>query len=166
MKPIKTKKQTKYALELILSEADKHLTEILSSVNNSSNRSFYLFGLYLSLIAFSFSRIINQEYQYFILLIGSVISCFILKNNLFPLSKEIKGSQPSNILIPYFDDFKDEKLDKEYLSVLIESYDSSIELNKNLIQKMVKNYSNSFKFLILSVLIFSIVFLFIFFQCN
>lgn len=166
MKPIKTKNYTKYTLELILSEADKHFTEVLYSVNKNSNRSFYLFGLYLSVIAFSFTKIINQEYQYFVLLLGSVISCVILKNNLFPFKKEIKGSKPSDIVIPYFEDFKDEKLDKESLSVLIESYDTSIELNKNLIQNMVKNYSNSFKFLILSVLIFSIIFLLMFFKCN
>ena len=131
MKPIKTKNYTKYSLELILSEADKHFTEVLNSVNQNSNRSFYLFGLYLSIIAFSFAKILNQEYLYFILLLGSAVSCMILKNNLFPFKKEIKGSQPSNIIISYFDDFKDENLDKEYLSVLIESYDSSIEFNKD-----------------------------------
>lgn len=166
MKYIKTENHTKYALELIFSEADKHLTTVLDSINKSSNRSFYLFGLYLSVITFSFSKIINQDYCYFILLIGSIVSCFVIKNNLLPLSKEIKGCKPTDILIPYFDDFKEEKLEKEYLSVLIESYDKSIELNKNLIQNMVKNYSNSFKILISSVFVFSIVFLFIFFKCN
>jgi len=166
MEPISTKNHTKYTLELILSESDKHFTEVSDSISKISNRSFYLFALYLSLITFSFSEIIKQDYEYFILLIGTIVSCFILKNNLFPLKKEIKGSKPSDIVLPYFDDFKNEDLDKEYLSTLIESYDASIELNKDLIKKMVKKYSNSFINLIVFVFVFFFVFLYLFIKCN
>lgn len=166
MEQINIKKHTKYSLEFVFSESDKHLTDVLNSISQNSNRSFFLFGLYLSLMTFSFSKIITQEYEYLILLIGSIISSLILRNNLFPTLRDIKGSKPSDMILSYFDDFKNENLEKEYLATQIHSYNDSIELNKNLICKMVKRYSDSFKNLIVFVFIFFVIFLFMFIKSH
>jgi len=166
MKQIDTKKFTKYTLEVILSESDKHFTEISESINKISERSFFLFALYLSLITYSFYEIIKEDYKYLILLFGSIISCLILKNNLFPLRKELKGAKPSDLVIEYFEKFKNEDLEKEYLATIIESYNTSIDTNKDLIKKMVNRYSNSFKNLILFIILFFIFFLYVLIKCN
>ena len=59
MKEIDINKHTKYTLELIFSESDKHLSDVLTSIIRNSNRSFYLFGLFLTVITFSFSEILK-----------------------------------------------------------------------------------------------------------
>ena len=166
MKQIDIKKHSKYSLEFIFSESDKHFTDVLNSVNQNSSRSFLLFGIYLSLITFSFSKLLTQNFEYLILLIGGIISSIILIKNLFPINKEIKGSSPSSLISPYFDNFKKEELEMEYLATQIHSYNDSIELNKKLIKKMVNRYSNSVKNLLLFVLLFSIFFTFITIKSN
>ena len=166
MEEINIKKHTKYTLELIFSEADKHLSDVLNSILRSSNRSFYLFGLYLTVIAFSFSEILNSKYEYSVLLFGTILSSLVLKNNLFPSSRYLKGSSPIDMIIPYFNNFKNKTLEKEYLACQIQSYNDSIENNKELLKKMTNNYSKSFKLLIITFLIFFIIFLILFIKYN
>lgn len=166
MEEINITKHTIKTLDFIFKEADKNLSDVLNAINQNSNRSFFLFGLYISLISFSFSKIITFEYQYFILLIGAVISCLIIRKNLFPTIKEIKGSTPSDMINTYFDDFKNEELEKEYLATQIQSYDTSIGLNRDLINKMTNRYVNSFKILILFTSLFFLVFFIMFIKCD
>jgi hypothetical protein len=166
MKQINIKNHTKNSLEFIFSEADKHFTDVLNSVGQTSNRSFLLFGIYISLITFSFAKMLTNDFEYFILLIGGIISSVILFRNLFPINREIKGSPPSSLISPYFDNFKKEKLEKEYLATQIHSYNDSIELNKTLIKKMVNRYSNSAINLIVFILLFAFFFIYITIECN
>ena len=166
MKDLDLNKQTKYSLEFILSEGDKHFTEILNSINQNSNRSFLLFGVYLSLITFSFTQIISNNYEYIILFFGATISSLILKNNLFPNKREIKGSSPSVFNNSYFDSFDNEELEKEYIATQIYSYNDSIDINKHLIDKMVKRYMNSIYVVFLFILFFLFFYIYISTQCK
>ena len=163
MESINTENQTKYTLELILSEADKHFSEMLSSVEKNTNRSYYLFGLYVSVVAYSFNEITKLNNEYLILIFGSVISCVILFKNLFPISKEIKGAKPEDLIQDYFNDFKDDYLEKEYLASLIESYNDSILINETLIKEMTERYKYSVYNIAITFFLF---FLFFFIKCH
>ncbi len=159
MNEIKIEKHTTNTLKFIFEESDKFYSEVSNSITQSSNRSFLLFGLYLSIISFSFSKLITFEYEYSILFIGSIMSCLIIRKNLFPTAKERRGSIPKDIISEYFDNFEGEDLEKEYLATQIQSYNTSIGLNLELVDKMTKNYIRSF----LNLIVFLILFVLIFF---
>ncbi|MEX6627590.1 hypothetical protein [Tenacibaculum salmonis] len=161
MKEINIENQTKNSLEFIFNEANKHFTEILNSVNRNINRSFVLLGIYITLITFSFSKIITQDYEYIVLLVGGVISILFIRRNIFPNNREIIGASPSRFFLEYFDSFKGEGLEKEYLISTILSYEDSMDINKTLITKMVKRYKNSIYCFILFLVVFFILFAYV-----
>jgi hypothetical protein len=84
MNEIDITKHTKYTLELIFSEADKMANQLLKSLSESVNKSFVLFAVFSSLFSFSFVQVIEANWFYLFLLVGSVISCLIIHKNLFP----------------------------------------------------------------------------------
>ncbi|MBW8200101.1 hypothetical protein [Flagellimonas abyssi] len=165
MEHIKAEHHTKESLSFIFSEADKHLTDVIDAVRSNSNRSFFLFGFYMSIASFSYLEIVDSKYVYLILLTGCVLSALFLLKNISPTVIEIKGSSPSDVLVSYFDYFKDQELEKELLVVQIESYQKSIELNKVLVSKMSTRYIWSFRILLTFILVFLFVYSFLFFKC-
>tara|TARA_R110002153_G_scaffold268571_2_gene433462 strand:+ start:2615 stop:3253 length:639 start_codon:yes stop_codon:yes gene_type:complete len=166
MEHINIKEHTKESLTFIFYEADKHFSSVIDAVKANSNRSFFLFGLYLSIASFSFSEVIELKYEYLILLVGCVVSAIFLLKNISPTIIEISGSSPSDILVPYFSSFKKEELEMELLATQIESYNESIRLNKILVSKMSNRYIWSFKILLFFILVFIFVFSFFLFKSN
>lgn len=166
MEHINIKKHTKETLTFVFSEADKHFSSVIDAVKSNSNRSFFLFGLYLSIASFSFSQLIELKYEYIILLLGCIVSAFLLLKNISPTIIEISGSSPSDILVPYFNNFEKEELEKELLATQIESYNESIRLNKILVSKMSNRYIWAFRIILLFILVFVFVFSFFLFKSN
>ena len=165
MKTIDISKHTKYSLELIFSEADKLATQILSSISENRNKSFFLFAFIASLISFSFIKITESDFNYLILLIGGAFSCVLLRKNLFPQTIGFRGALPENLIISYFDKFKDDDLNKEYLATQIQSYNDAMNHNKEEMIAMVKRFKNAALFMFFTFIIFGIAFLIGFIEC-
>lgn len=165
MKQIDINKHTKYSLELIFSEADKMANQLLKSLSENVNKSFILFAIFSSLFSYSFVQIVQSEFLYIILLIGSVVSCFVIHKNLFPFVVNFNGALPEKMLDTYFDDYEGEILEKEYLATQIQSYNYAMNSNQQTIKKMVKRFYNSIKVMVLSFALFGIVYLYLFIKC-
>ena len=164
MEQIKTKKHTIYTLELIFSEADKMANHILDSISENRNKSFLLFAFITSVFSYSFIKLTELEYSYSVLILGSVISLFYLRKNLFPQTIGFNGALPENMIDSYFDNFKNEKLEKEYLATQIESYNSAMNNNKTQMLKMVTRFKISAIITLVSFILFGFVFLFVFIE--
>ena len=160
MEQIKTKKHTKYTVELIFSVADKIAIHILDSISENRNKSFLLFAFITSILSYSFIKITEHEYSYSVLLIGCFISLLFLRKNLFPQTITFNGALPENMINPYFNDFKNEKLEKEYLATQIETYNSAMNNNRVQILKMVSRFKISAIITLISFFLFGLVFLF------
>jgi len=160
MEQIKTKKHTKFTLELIFSEADKMATHILDSISENRNKSFLLFAFITSILSYSFIKITEYDYSYCVLLIGCIISLWFLRKNLFPQTIIFNGALPENIINSYFEDFKNEKLEKEYLATQIETYNSAMNNNRVQMSKMVSRFKISAIITLVSFFLFGFVFLF------
>lgn len=162
MENIDISKYSRYSLELILSEADKMANQLLKSLSENVNKSFVLFAIYSSIFSYSFIKITespflaDSQFLYSILLIGSVISCVVIHKNLFPTKVIFNGSLPEKMIDPYFDSFKDDDLDKEYLATQIQSYNFGINMNHKTIEKMVGRFYRSVWVMISSFLLFAI----------
>lgn len=165
MKPIEINTQTKYTLELIFSEADKMAVQILKSISENRNKSFVLFALISSLFSFSFIKFTENQYEYSILLIGSLIGCCFLRKNLFPQTISFNGALPENMINSYFNDFKGEILEKEYLATQIESYNKAMSDNRKEMSKMVSRFRYSVITILVTFILFGIIFLFRFIEC-
>jgi hypothetical protein len=160
MEQIKTKKHTKFTLELIFSEADKMASHILDSISENRNKSFILFAFITSILSYSFVKITELSYTYFVLLIGSIVGLWFLRKNLFPQTITFNGALPENMINIYFNDFKNEKLEKEYLATQIETYNSSMNSNRVQMSKMVSRFKISVIITLISFFVFGLVFLF------
>lgn len=160
MEQINTKKHTKYTLELIFSEADKMATHLLSSISENRNKSFLLFAFITSVFSYSFIKITELQYSYSVLIVGSIISLLFLRKNLFPQTISFNGALPENMIDSYFDDFKDSKLEKEYLATQIESYNKAMKNNRVQMSKMVDRFKISAIITLVSFFLFGFVFLF------
>jgi hypothetical protein len=160
MKSIKIKNHTKYTLELIFSEADKMATHILNSISENRNKSFLLFAFITSVFSYSFIKFTELQYSYIVLIVGSIISLLFLRKNLFPQTISFNGALPENMIESYFDDFKDDKLEKEYLATQIESYNIAMNNNREQMSKMVDRFKLSVIITLVSFLLFGLVFLF------
>lgn len=158
MKNIDISKYTKYSLELIFSEADKSATESLLFISETSKRSLILFAIYISLFSFSFFKIVELDYSYFILFIGSVISGFILRKNLLPYSISPKGANVEKMMDDYFISFSKRDQDKERLSSLIESYKYVIDRNFYTSRLMVSRFKKSVKSIAITLIVFGSAF--------
>jgi|SRR5690606_1620167 len=165
MKSIDINRHTKYSLELIFSEADKMAVQILKSISENRNKSFVLFALLSSLFSFSFIKFTENQYDYTVLLIGTLLGCIFLRKNLFPQTISFNGSLPENMINSYFDNFEDETLEKEYLATQIESYNKAMSDNREEMSKMVNRFRNSVISVLVSFILFGIVFLFRFIEC-
>ena len=135
MEQINIEKHTKYSLELIFSEADKIANQLLKSLSENVNKSFILFAIFSSLFSYSFVKVIESDFLYTILLLGSVISCIVIHKNLFPFVINFNGALPEKMLDPYFDEFEGETLEKEYLATQIQSYNLAMNSNEQTIKK-------------------------------
>lgn len=160
MKPITTKNHTKYTLELIFSEADKMATHILNSISENRNKSFLLFAFITSVFSYSFIKFTELQYSYAVLIVGSIISLLFLRKNLFPQTISFNGALPENMIDSYFNNFKDDKLEKEYLATQIESYNIAMNNNREQMSKMVDRFKLSALITLVSFLFFGLVFLF------
>jgi hypothetical protein len=160
MKSIKTKNHTKYTLELIFSEADKMATHILNSISENRNKSFLLFAFITSIFSYSFIKLTEFQYSYIVLIAGSIISLLFLRKNLFPQTISFNGALPENMIESYFDEFKDENLEKEYLTTQIESYNFAMNNNREQMSKMVDRFKLSVIITLVSFLLFGFIFLF------
>jgi len=165
MKDINISKQTKYTLELIFAESDKMAVQILKSISENRNKSFVLFALISSLFSFSFIKLTDFQFDYSILLIGSLVSCIFLRKNLFPRKVSFNGSLPENMVNSYFDDFMGENLEKEYLATQIQSYNQAMSNNRDEMLKMVNRFKYSVVSILVAFIFFGIVFLFRFVEC-
>ena len=165
MEQINIEKHTKYSLELIFSEADKIANQLLKSLSENVNKSFILFAIFSSLFSYSFVKVIESDFLYTILLLGSVISCIVIHKNLFPFVINFNGALPEKMLDPYFDEFEGETLEKEYLATQIQSYNLAMNSNEQTIKKMVKRFNNSILVIISSFALFGIAFLYMFIKC-
>ena len=165
MEQINIEKHTKYSLELIFSEADKIANQLLKSLSENVNKSFILFAIFSSLFSYSFVKVIESDFLYTILLLGSVISCILIHKNLFPFVINFNGALPEKMLDPYFDEFEGETLEKEYLATQIQSYNLAMNSNEQTIKKMVKRFNNSILVIISSFALFGIAFLYMFIKC-
>jgi hypothetical protein len=162
MKEIDITKHTKYSLQLIFSEADKMASQLLKSLSENVNKSFVLFAVFSSLFSYSFVKVVQSDYLYIILLIGSVISSVVIHKNLFPFKVKFNGALPEKMIDPYFDNFEGEILEKEYLATQIQSYNYAMDSNHKTIKKMVRRFYNSIWVILSSFTLFGIVFLFLF----
>jgi hypothetical protein len=160
MKEIDITKYTKYSLELIFSEADKMANQLLKSLSENVNKSFVLFALFSSLFSYSFVKVIQSDYLYIILLIGSVISSIVIHKNIFPFKVKFNGALPEKMIDPYFHNFKGEILEKEYLATQIQSYNDAMDSNHKTIMRMVNRFYNSIWVILSSFTFFGIIFLF------
>ena len=156
---------TKHSLELIFTEADKLSTHFLNSIKSNTSRSFFLIGIYISIITYSFFEILKYNFEYVLLLIGGVISLFVLFKNIIPDEISFRGVYPDAMLSSYFTDFKGVKLEIEVVNVLIRKYNKDIKGNKILINIMTNRYLKSIKIMAISFIVFSIVSLFFFIKC-
>jgi hypothetical protein len=160
MEQIITKQYTKYTLEFIFSEANKMATHILDSISENRKKSFFLFAFTASILSYSFLKITECDYSYFVLLIGSIVSLWFLRNNLFPQTVTFNGALPENMINPYFNNFTEEKLEKEYLATQIETYNSSMSSNRVQMSKMVSRFKTSAVITLVSFFVFGFFFLF------
>ena len=157
MKELDISKYTKYTLELIFAEADKLQGNLLKSISENTNKSFLLFAIYTSIISFSFFKLIEKEYSYCIILVGGISGCLFIIKNLFPNYIEFNGALPENMVHEYFNNFKEEELDKEYLATQIQSYNFALKKNNITIEKMVRRFFTSVSILIVTLFIFSVI---------
>jgi hypothetical protein len=164
MKEIEVAKKTKYTLELIFTETDKMAVEILKSISENTNKSFIVFALISSLFSYSFIKLTGSQYDYALLLIGSLISCLFLRKNLFPRKMSFNGALPENMIHSYFDKFKGEELEKEYLATQIQSYNQAMSDNRNEMLKMVSRFKKAVYTILISFAFFGIAFLFRFIE--
>lgn len=165
MKKIEIERYTLYSLELILSEANKLSEQILKSISECVNKSFILFTLYSSIFSFSFVKVVGLDFSYLILLIGTIISNFIIRKNIFPNYISFNGVLPENIFISYYNDFSNEELEKELLATQIESYNCAMNKNRTTIEEMSNRFSTSIYCMLLFFVLFGIVFLISFIEC-
>ncbi|SHG47473.1 hypothetical protein SAMN05444396_1202 [Flavobacterium segetis] len=167
MNAIETEKHTKYSLELIFNEADKMSTDLLGSISENVNKSFILLAIYFSVLSFSFFKIIeNYNFLYSILIIGTLLGCYVLRKNIFPNTICLKGALPEIMLQDYFSSFTEEDLDKEYLATQIESYNYAMIENKKTIEKMVIRFKKSIYIVLFSFFLFGFISaLFLFTEC-
>ncbi len=165
MEAIDISKHTKYTLEFIFSEADKMADQILKSISENRNKSFVLFTLISSLFSFSFMKLTGYQYHYLVLLVGCFIGFIFLRKNLFPQRIRFNGSLPENMINTYFDIFKDDILEKEYLATQIQSYNQAMSDNRDEMLKMVKRFKNSTISVLISFIIFGIIFLLRLIEC-
>jgi hypothetical protein len=154
MKNINITNQTKYSLEFIFSEADKLSTELTKSISENANKSFLVVAFYSSILSFSFFQVAKEDYLYFILLFGCILSTIILRKNLFPSKIVLKGSLPELMFDSYFDSFANEELEKEYLATQIESYNYALSHNQENIKNMVKRFKKSIYCMLLFLFFF------------
>jgi len=159
MTEIDITKHTKYSLEFIFNEADKFSDQLLNGISANTNRSFVLFAFLTSVFSYSFVNILEKDFKYLLLLIGSTIGILIIRKNLFPSEIKFKGSKPEKIMLKYFDDFSNEELEKELLATQIKSYNTAINENESTIDSMIKRFSKSIWCLVISFFTFLIIFL-------
>lgn len=160
MEAINTDYLTKYSLEFIFKEADKMAINILDSISENRNKSFFLFAFITSVFSYSFIKFTETEYSYSLLIVGSIISLLFLKKNLFPQTISFNGALPENMIDSYFNSFNGEKLEKEYLATQIESYNCAMNRNREQMSKMVNRFKISTIIILVSFLLFSFIFLF------
>src|SRR5690606_28753738 len=98
MKQIDINKHTKYSLELIFSEADKMSNQLLKSLSENVNKSFILFAFFSSLFSYSFLKVVQSDFLYITLLIGSIVGCVVIRKNLFPFVINFNGALPEKML--------------------------------------------------------------------
>lgn len=166
MNEIDINKHTKYTLELIFSEADKMANQLLKSLSENVNKSFVLFAVFSSIFSFSFVKVVETNWFYSFLLIGSVISCFIIHKNLFPFKVYFNGSLPEKMIDSYFEKFQNEELEKEYLATQIQSYNFAMNENHKSIKNMVERFNHSIWCILISFILFGITFLISFVESS
>ena len=164
MKRIEVSKHTKYTLELIFSEAQIMAEQVLSSISENRNKSIVLIAFIFSIASYSFVKILENNGEYFILLIGAIVAWFFLRENLMPSQISFRGAQPENMIHPYFDKFSGETLEKEYLATQIETYNKAINENASEMKEMPNRFKKSLISVLLSLLLFGVVFLFFFIE--
>ena len=76
---------------------------------------------------------------------------------MFPNYIEFNGALPENMVHEYFNNFKEEELDKEYLATQIQSYNFALKKNNITIEKMVRRFFTSVSILIVTLFIFSVI---------
>lgn len=165
MKELDISNYSKSSLEFIFSEADKMAYHILNSISEIRKKSFLLFALMSSVLSYSFIKTTENELTYLILIIGSLVSLLFLRKNLFPSKISFSGALPENLINEYFDNFRDEILEKEYLATQIQSYNSAMNKNKDLMEKMVGRFKVSTILMLISFLLFGFVYFVLLVEC-
>jgi hypothetical protein len=74
------------------------------------------------------------------------------------------GALPENMIHSYFDKFKGEELEKEYLATQIQSYNQAMSDNRNEMLKMVSRFKKAVYTILISFAFFGIAFLFRFIE--
>lgn len=134
--------------------------QLLTSLSEKANKSFIFFAFYSSLFSYAFFELIDSEYLYGILVLGSLVSCLLMHKNLFPPKVLFNGLLPEEMMDSSFDQFEKEDLEKEYLAAQIRLYNSSINENKKLAQKMLDRLSKSIYCILISFALFGASFIY------
>jgi len=138
--------------------------QILESISENTNKSFIVFALISSLFTYSFLKLSEYQFEFSVLLVGCLISCFFLRKNLFPKKIDLNGALPEDIVLPFYDKYEGELLEKEYLATQIQSYNNAIINNRNIMDKMAPRFKKAVLTMLIVFLLFGIVFLFRFIE--
>lgn len=171
-KPERAKKETnltkvnwdKYgtdSIDFLLDQSDKLIDETFKSFREITTRSYIALGIYISIISYFLSTIINQHpiqintlIPNLLIVVGIVICMIQIWPNLIPTKMSFPGSEPNKLIQPYFEQFENplEQL-KKYKIAKIEDYDNGIISNKEQIDKRNVNFKKSIKCLLITFLL-------------
>ena len=78
-------------MNYIFSESDKLLSDSLRALTNVTNRSTYILMIYLSVLSFSFIKIVDGNFWFYLTFISSIVSSVILIKNILPVKTSKRG---------------------------------------------------------------------------
>ncbi len=132
---VKDYKWDKYdvkSIDFILNESEKLLYEVVKAFRETTNKCYYVLGIYMAILSYCVERIIDNGIYppFIIMIIGMFICIVILFMTLMPGNLIFNGVRPRKLLISHFENLPKEEQILEYKIQTVVANGNAILLNK------------------------------------
>lgn len=154
-------KYSNEAIEFTFSESAKLLEETFTSFRQNIDKSYLATAIYTGLLSFSYTQMLPFKSVYsvsfFILAIGAAYSIYCIWGNLKPNKMCFVGTQPKDLIHPYFESQAGKEQQYEMMRLKIEDHQTAI--NENIVQLDVraKRFTKAQRALFISIVLSLIV---------
>ncbi len=134
-------------VEFIHQASKEYLLHTIDSIKSSNTKATLILGFTLSVMAFAIPAILNQNNSYglkteifliFIIAIYTVVSFYVIRTAIFPISYAVSGNEPDNLI-------KQEVLKNDIMQIKLSEmndYQERINLNIEISNKLNKVISS------------------------